>query len=158
MGSLFIDKMDKAKSEMERTNQRLTKLTMEKAKMEQASALMAQFDQPRTIKQSHSEYKLKINKMLEHSRSSQTLSDEELKYVTAQDAALEIQILKITGIPASKYNDELLSKAYVRVLLEDDTFVTGFGKKSKDGETIVIEWNQPLYFKINNPSKDPSQY
>ena len=96
--------------------------------------------------------------MLEHSRSSMTLSEEEQKYVAAQDAALEIQILKLSGIPVGKYNDELLSKAYVRVLMEDDTFVTGFGEKVVDGDTIDIVWNKPLYFKINNPSRDPTQY
>ena len=35
----------------------------------------------------------------------------------------------MSGIPIGKYSDELLDKAYVRVLLEDDTFVTEFATK-----------------------------
>jgi hypothetical protein len=66
--------------------------------------------------------------------------------------------LKISGIPVGKYSNDLLDKAYVRVLLEDDTFVTDFGAKSIDGDTIEITWNKPLYFKLSNPSKDPSNY
>ncbi len=86
------------------------------------------------------------------------MSDEDKRYVNASDAALELQILKISGIPVGKYSSNLLDKAYVRVLLEDDTFVTDFGAKSIDGDTIEIIWNKPLYFKLSNPSKDPSNY
>lgn len=86
------------------------------------------------------------------------MSDEDKRYVNASDAALELQILKISGIPVGKYSNNLLDKAYVRVLLEDDTFVTDFGAKSIDGDTIEITWNKPLYFKLSNPSKDPSNY
>lgn len=66
--------------------------------------------------------------------------------------------MKISGIPVGKYSNNLLDKAYVRVLLEDDTFVTDFGAKSIDGDTIEITWNKPLYFKLSNPSRDPSNY
>jgi hypothetical protein len=40
-GTIFLDKMEKAKSEMDRTNQRLNKLNAHKAKMETSRALMA---------------------------------------------------------------------------------------------------------------------
>jgi hypothetical protein len=86
------------------------------------------------------------------------LSDEDKRYINASDAALELQILKISGIPVGKYSNHLLDKAYVRVLLEDDTFVTDFGTKTLDGDTIEITWNKPLYFKLSNPQRDPSHY
>ena len=60
-----MDKMDKANSEMKRTNQRLIKLNFQKQKMEKDRALMAQSDHPRTLKQTHAEYKTKINLVLD---------------------------------------------------------------------------------------------
>lgn len=65
--------------------------------------------------------------------------------------------MKLSGIPLSKFSDELLSKLYVRVLLEDDTFVTDFGTKTVDGDLVEITWNKPLYFKLSN-SRDPSTF
>ena len=66
-GTMFLDKLEKAKSEMDKTNQRINKLNSQKSQMEQARALMAQSDQPRSLKQNHSEYKLQIQKMLQSS-------------------------------------------------------------------------------------------
>lgn len=66
--------------------------------------------------------------------------------------------MKLTGIPVHKFSIDILKKAYVRVLLEDDTFVTDFGTPNVDGETVEITWNKPLYFKLQNPSKDPESF
>lgn len=43
----------------------------------------------------------------------------------------------MTGIDPAKYPKELLEKAYVRVLLDDDTFTTPFAKvvKQKKGDS-----------------------
>jgi hypothetical protein len=57
----------------------------------------------------------------------------------------------MSGIPIGKFSDELLDKAYVRVLLEDDTFVTEFATKKMEGDTVELVWNKPLYFKLANP-------
>jgi hypothetical protein len=109
---------------------------------------MAQLDQPRTLAQTHSEYKLKIQQLLQPAVA--------VKH--AKDAALELQILRLSNIPAGKYSDELLDKAYVRVLLEDDTFVTGFGSRVAEGDSVEIVWNKPVYLKLTNPSKPLASY
>ena len=41
---------------------------------------------------------------------------------------LALKVTQIRFIPPEKYDKELLEKAYVRIMLDDDTYTTGFAK------------------------------
>ena len=101
---MFLDKIEKASSEIQRTHERLDKLKMQKGGM---------------------------------TFGKQGLMLKDKSKDVAQDCTLSLRIQKVTGIPKDKFSKELLEKAYVRVLLDDDTFNTGFAQVVPDDEGDV---------------------
>ena len=46
----------------------------------------------------------------------------------AKDCTLSLRVLQVRFIPPEKYEKDLLEKAYVRIMLDDDTYTSGFAK------------------------------
>ena len=46
----------------------------------------------------------------------------------AKDCTLSLRVNQIRFIPPDKFEKDLLEKAYVRIMLDDDTYSTGFAK------------------------------
>ena len=46
----------------------------------------------------------------------------------AKDCTVSIKVLQVRFIPPDKYEKDLLEKAYVRIMLDDDTYKSGFAK------------------------------
>ena len=108
---MFTDKIEKAKSEMQKTNDRLKKLETQKAKMLSVTAQFTQRD-------------LRMN---QKSLMPIDAGDSGASRV-AKDCTLALKVNQIRFIPPEKYDRDLLEKAYVRIMLEDDTYTTGFAK------------------------------
>ena len=48
--------------------------------------------------------------------------------VVAKDCTLALRVLQVRFIPPDRYEKELLEKCYVRIMLDDDTYTSGFAK------------------------------
>ena len=107
---MFTDKITKAQSEMQKTNERLQKLEAQKVKMLSMS-----------------------NQFMMRDHRANSKSPPPLNLVAdgngiAKDCTLSLRVLQVRFIPPEKYEKELLEKAYVRIMLDDDTYTSGFAK------------------------------
>ena len=67
----------------------------------------------------------------------------------SNEACVQLKVGPVTGIPRDKYEMKSLHSAYVRILLDDDTFTTKFATLSPDGEGTIdtcqffrLDWYQ----------------
>eukprot|EP00347_Sterkiella_histriomuscorum_P001758 403370798 len=76
---------------------------------------------------------------------------------SALDSNLQLKIQKIENFQLLEnnqengYSREELSKCYIRILLDDDNYNTGFGRiiESESG-SIDIEWDEQIFVKVGN--------
>ena len=49
-------------------------------------------------------------------------------YGVAKDCTLALKVLQVRFIAPEKYEKEVMEKAYVRIMLDDDTYTSSFAK------------------------------
>ncbi|CDW89014.1 UNKNOWN [Stylonychia lemnae] len=77
--------------------------------------------------------------------------EEQVQQNLAQDSTLQIKISSIQGLNPADYERDELDKCYIRILLDDDNYNTGFGKVSlQDNGLLDIEWEESIYVKVGN--------